>query len=201
MFLLSTGCHTGSFRNYSNAASEEYYDTTVAPPYVSKQDAAIQPDNCTRGTPTPVVKKSVYSNARFILKKDSLTGIETVSLKNNDRLTITNTGCEYYTLIFRFETSAFSQDSVSKAYWFKAGSMLMKSILKGLDAPINLKKGIDKLDHIIKKDSVTHYQNLSYEKEIDFGAGDIRSIIVVEPVQWLDNGISAVTISFSVGPL
>ncbi len=201
--LFSTGCGNGSFRNYSNASGEEYYDTTLPPPYTSRslQDSATHATDCVRGTPAPIVKKEAYPDARFTLKKDSLTGIETVALKNNDRLSITNTGCEYFTLIFRFETSRFSQDSTSKVYWYKAGSTLMKTILDDLNAPIDLKKGIVKLDHFIQSGNGNHYKNLSYGKELDFGADDMRSIVVMEPVQLLSNGITAVTVSFSVGPL
>ena len=81
--LFSTGCGNGSFRNYSNASGEEYYDTTLPPPYTSRslQDSATHAADCVRGTPAPIVKKETYPDAQFTLKKDSLTGIETVALK------------------------------------------------------------------------------------------------------------------------
>ncbi|WP_309731742.1 hypothetical protein, partial [Chamaesiphon sp. OTE_75_metabat_556] len=84
---------------------------------VENREVMIAQDTCVRSTPTPIVKKSVFPNTSFVLKKTNnrgliiSEGIETVKLNNGDRLTITNSGCEFLTLNFRFETNRRSKNS------------------------------------------------------------------------------------------
>ncbi|MBO9618977.1 MAG: hypothetical protein J7539_08080 [Niabella sp.] len=204
LLYLITGCGTGSFRNYSNSEEGESFDTTATPPYVgvkSPIDSMAPPLDCARGIPAPIVKKKVFPKTNFVLGKDKLSSVETVLFDNADKLTITNTGCDYFTLTFRFETSRFNRDSVSQKYWFNAGSMLMKGVLDGLDAPIDLTKGIRKLDDLIQQSTDSRHGRLGFGKEFDYGSEEMRSIVMLEPVQRIPTGAAVVTVSFSVGPL
>lgn len=157
--------------------------------------------DCTRGRPKPIIKKTIYPDTEFHLNEDSLTATEIVKMHNGDRLTITNAGCEYVTLKFRFETTRFAYDTTNHEFWFRAGSELMKETLAGLDAPIDLERGVGALDHFIEADKQNDFKNLSYNKDIDYGINEIRNIVNVESVEKLNDDKAAFTISFSVGPL
>lgn len=201
---ITTGCNTGSFRNYSNASGQESMDTAAIAPYTpvkNAQDTAPPAGDCVRGIPGPIVKKKVYPNTNFVLQQDHRSGTETVVFDNNDKLIITNTGCDYFSLKFHFETARFSCDSVSKKYWFKTGCTLMKDILKGLNAPIDLTKGIRKLDDLIRTTADNNYKRLAFGKEFDYGSENMRSIVMLDPVQKMRHNVAVVTISFSVRPL
>jgi hypothetical protein len=103
----------------------------------------IAQDTCVRSTPTPIVKKSVFPNTSFVLKKTNnrgliiSEGIETVKLNNGDRLTITNSGCEFLTLNFRFETNRRSKNSQDPKYLYQRSARLMRQIVGGLNSPID----------------------------------------------------------------
>lgn len=203
LFYLITGCGTGSFSNYSNSEEEASFDTTATLPYAavkSPPGTAVHASDCVRGIPAPIVRKKVFPKT-ILFTKDSLSGVETVLFDNSDKLTITNTGCAYCSLIFRFETSRFNRDSVSQKYWFKAGSMLMKEVLQGLNAPIDLAKGIHKLDDLIQHTADNKHGRLAFGKEFDYGSENMRSIVMLDPVERVQNGATIVTVSFSVGPL
>ncbi|MFM7855349.1 MAG: hypothetical protein ACKO96_26340, partial [Flammeovirgaceae bacterium] len=96
---------------------------------------------CIRGQAESVINKSVYPNATFKLNEDNRTGTETVRIKNGDKLTINNWGCEYYALTFRFETNRFSADTTDINYWTDKGFELMREIKSGLDAPLDIEGG------------------------------------------------------------
>lgn len=158
-------------------------------------------DNCVRGQAEPIIKKNYYPNTTFVLQADSLTAIETVTFDNGDKLTIKNWGCEYYMLTFRFETSRFQDDTSNIQYWYKKTVLLVSEIYKGLDAPIDIKKGIDKLINHIDLDMLNNYANLKFGKEIDFGGDEIRDFVTVEKVEKLTDKAFAITVSFATGPL
>jgi hypothetical protein len=67
-----------------------------------KKEETVDISNCVRGKAEPIFKKDKFPNSRFELNKDGLTGTEMTDLKDGDKLIITNGGCEYYVLAFRF---------------------------------------------------------------------------------------------------
>ncbi len=152
--------------------------------------------NCARGEAEPIIKKTVYPQTTFVLQSDSLTGIETVTFDNGDNLTIKNWCCEYYVLTFRFETSRFQQDTTNLDFWFKCAASLTREVLDGLEAPIDIPKGIDKIVALVDSKS-----SLKLREEIDFIAGDIRSFVSVDRVEKITDKKYAVEISFATGPL
>jgi hypothetical protein len=158
-------------------------------------------DDCIRGQAEPIIKKTVFPNTKFILQQDSLTAIETVIFDNGDKLTIRNWGCEYYMLTFRFETSRFEDDTSNIQYWYKKTVLLVSELYKGLDAPIDIKKGINNLINHIDLDMLNNYENLKFGQEIDFGGDEIRDFVTLEKVERLNDKKYAITISFSTGPL
>lgn len=157
----------------------------------------INKENCVRGEALPIVLKSVFPNTSFVSFNDSLSGQEIIKFDNGDRLIILNSGCEWYTLEFRFETSRFAEDPANVAFWYRKSEQLMRKILHGIDAPINLKEGLKTLNSAINQAAAP----LKYEEEYDFGGDEIRNIVYVDSAQKLSDHRYAVTISFSVGPL
>jgi hypothetical protein len=160
-----------------------------------------QNKGCVRGKAEPIIKKGVYHNTIFVLQRDSLTGIETVSFNNGDKLIIKNWGCEYYALTFRFETSRFQQETTNLYYWYKCADVLMNEMLNGLDAPIDIKNGLNKLMKRVDKDQPNKYKNLKLGEQIDFGGNDIRSFVSVDKIEKITDKIYAVEITFAIGPL
>jgi hypothetical protein len=69
-------------------------------PVCAQQLPSEQTFDCVRAIPTPIVKKSVFPNTRFVLKKLNENGlpipegIETIRLKNGDQLEIIQSGCQ-----------------------------------------------------------------------------------------------------------
>jgi hypothetical protein len=181
-----------------NSATDRQKKTSEKPlaDSVAMTEKQIVLTNCARGAAEPIIKKTVYPQTTFVLQPDSLTGIETVAFDNGDNLTIKNWGCEYYVLTFRFETSRLQQDTSNLDFWFKSAGTLMKEILGGLEAPIDIQKGIDKL--------VTHVDNeqtLKLGERIDFGGDDIRSFVSVDRIEKLKDKKYVVEISYATGPL
>jgi hypothetical protein len=165
---------------------------------------------CVRSIPTPIVKKAVFPDTSFALKNIDYVGVvvplglETVQLKNGDKVTITNSGCENFTLSFQFETSRFTGQLQDTKYWFARSVELMQQIEPGLDTSIaigaskaiDLKQGIA----ILEKYMMTT-ANPAIGQEINYGDRDIRSIVQLADVKQLGNQSFAVKVIFSIGPL
>jgi Fe-S cluster assembly iron-binding protein IscA len=171
---------------------------TLAQAATSKSPAA----QCVRSIPQPIVKKSVFPNANFTLKDIDYVGVivplglETVELSNGDKVAITNSGCENFTLSFQFETSRFTGQVQDTKYWFARSVELMKQLEPGLETSINLKQGINVLDKYTRDTA-----NPAIGHEIDYGDQEIRSIVQLADVKELGNQSFAVKVIFSIGPL
>lgn len=161
----------------------------------------IQNKNCVRGKAKPIIDKTVYPKTAFVLQPDSLSGIETVTFDNGDKLIIKNWGCDYYVLTFRFETSRFQRDTTDLKYWFKTATGLVTEILDGVDAPIDIKKGITQLTNRIDRDQSANFKSLKLRDEIDFGGNEIRDFVSVDRIEKLTDKKYAVEISFATGSL
>jgi hypothetical protein len=161
-----------------------------------------QPVQCVRSIPQPIIKKSVFPNANFALKNIDYVGVvvplglETVELSNGDKVAITNSGCENFTLSFQFETSRFTGQVQDTKYWFARSVELMQLIEPGLETSLNLKQGINMLE---KYTSTT--DNPLVGHEIDYGSPEIRSIVQLADVKQLGNQNFTVKVIFSTGPL
>ena len=151
---------------------------------------------CVRGTAEPVINKKIYPNSIFTLQADSLTGIEIVEFDNGDRLTIENTGCEYFTLNFRFESSRFVADTTNTKYWADKALKFIKETEYGIDAPVELKKGIEAFEKYVSKTKIPKLRD-----EIDYGLKDIRSFVYLNRIQKIADNKFSVELTFSVGPL
>jgi hypothetical protein len=164
----------------------------------ARSSAQNQAINCTRGQAEPIVKKSVFPNTDFQLQADNRTAIEAVDLKNGDKLIIRNWGCEYYCLTFNFETSRFQKDTANLGFWFKASSKLMTEVLKGIDAPADLKRGIAALNDYIGNDKPNNYRNLEKGHRIYFGLREPREFVTVDGIQKLSEKKFSVKLTFTV---
>jgi len=157
--------------------------------------------NCTRGKAEPIINKIVYPKTTFVLQPDSISGIETVTFDNGDKLTIKNWGCEYYVLTFRFETSRFQRDTTDLKYWFNTATGLVTEIYNGVESPIDIKKGITQLKNHIDSDQPNNCKNLKLGDEIDFGESEIRDFVSVDRIEKLTDKKYAIEVSFATGPL
>ncbi len=152
--------------------------------------------DCTRSTPAPVVKKSVFLRTTFNLSRDKRTGTETVKFDNGDKLTITNGGCEYYYLGFRFETDRFSARPTDTKYWYHRAAELIKQTEKGIDAPVRLNDAAKALEKYVKKT-----RKPKFGEEIDYGDSEIRTFVTVNKIKKLAKGKFLLEVAFAVGPL
>jgi hypothetical protein len=164
--------------------------------------AETTPYNCVRATPEPIVKKSVFPNTKFVLKKIDrygqaiLNGLETVIFKNGDRLDITNSGCEMFTLNFRFETSQIDGKMKDNKYLYNRSAWLMSQILPGIKPSLDLTGGIAALKKYAAKQT-----SPEIGKEIDYGNPEIRSVVRLSQIKQLPNKKVMVEILFYYGPL
>jgi hypothetical protein len=178
--------------------------TLVKPlsPAFAQQLDGEQAFDCARPIPTPLVKKSVFPNTRFVLnklKQNGLAipeGIETIRLKNGDQLEITQSGCEFVSINFRFQTSSLSGKRTDAKYLYQQSARLMRQILPGVRSPIFLQRGILALEK-----AATQKIPPAIDKELDYGNPDIRSVVKLATVQQLTNKKRVVEILFYYGPL
>lgn len=178
--------------------------TLVEPlsPAFAQQLAGEQAFDCVRPIPTPLVKKSVFPNTRFVLNKLNQNGlaiaegIETIRLNNGDQLEITQSGCEFVTIKFRFQTSLISGKRKDAQYLYKQSARLMRQISPGIRSPIDLQRGILALEK-----AATQKIPPAIDMELDYGNPDIRSVVKLMTVKRLANKKRVVEILFYYGPL
>jgi hypothetical protein len=164
--------------------------------------ALAQEDTCARPKPIPIVKKNVFAHSNFVLKKfDNIgkyiyTGIETVKLNHGDILTITNSGCEFITLKFRFETNRLTGKVNNPKYLYARSVYFMKQIVNGLNSPLNLQTGI-----VALKNYGTRNCQPKLDTEIEYGGKELRSVVSLGEIATAANGRKIVEITFYYGPL
>lgn len=158
-------------------------------------------DDCPRGASEPVIKKNVFPDTHFALQADHKTGIETLVLKNGDKLTIKQSGCEYYILNFRFETSRFAADTADVAYWGDKALLLMRQVIHGLNSPLEINEALNKLSARLEKDKSGSGNKLALKEEIDFGGSDPRQYFTIDRITKLENHRYALMLSLSYGPI
>lgn len=200
LLTIFLGCNQAKSQKSANKSSVQKDTTTEITSNSIDSDSNTQIE-CVRQGATPIIKKDIFPNSDFKLQSDKITGIETVDFTNGDKLIIKNWGCEYYCLTFRFETSRFQKDTTNLPFWFKKSVLLMSEIFKGLDSPIDIKKGTVSLVNYIDEDQLNNYENLKLGDEIDFGGKDIRNYVSLDKIQKIDNNKYAIEISFVMGPL
>jgi hypothetical protein len=190
-----------------NSNTDKKENTEIVKTQIAEQDNRIEPEpkekepnqdfDCVRGQAEPIVIKDIYPNTTFTLQPDSLTAIETIELDNSEKVIIKNWGCEYYVLSFQFETSKYNTDTTAMKYWYVNSYKLMDEIKEGIDAPIDIEKGLQAFnDHISR-----NVFDLELETEIDYGENEIRNFVSLDNISKIENNRFAVTISFAVGPL
>lgn len=190
-----------------NSNTDKKENTEIVKTQIAEQENRIEPEpeekepnqdfDCVRGQAEPIVIKDIYPNTTFTLQPDSLTAIETIELDNGEKVIIKNWGCEYYVLSFQFETSKYNADTTAMKYWYVNVYKLMDEIKEGIDAPIDIEKGLKAFnDHISK-----NVFDLELETEIDYGENEIRNFVSLDNISKIDNNRFAVTISFAIGPL
>lgn len=190
-----------------NSNTDKKENTEIVKTQIAEQDNRIEPEpeekelnqdfDCVRGQAEPIVIKERYPSTTFTLQPDSLTAIETIELDNGEKVIIKNWGCEYYFLSFQFETSKYNADTTAMKYWYVNSYKLMDEIKEGIDAPIDIEKGLQAFNGHISRNVF----DLELETEIDYGENEIRNFVSLDNISKIENNRFAVTISFAVGPL
>jgi hypothetical protein len=202
--ILIIALSLGQFACNTFGRQESKAEKTIEVDSVKQKDAHAEirlvkdrREDCIRGQAGPIIKKTIFPNTKFILQPDSLIAIETIDFDNGDKLIINNWGCEYYVLTFRFETSRFKADTTAMKYWYVAAYKMMVEVKEGIDAPIQIDKGLKALNSHISKKAF----DLKLRTEIDFGGDEIRDFVTVERIEKLTDTKFALTLSFATGPL
>lgn len=178
------------------------FEVIALAPGQALESPAPKPVACVRSIPEPIVKKNVFPNTHFALKDIDYVGVvvplglETMQLSNGDKVIITNSGCENFTLSFQFETSRFTGKVQDTKYWLARSVELMKLIEPGLKTSLNLKQGINMLEQYTKT-----VANPMIGQEIDYGDQEIRSVVQLADVKQLGNQNFTMKVIFSTGPL
>ncbi|MBS7564878.1 hypothetical protein KHS38_10720 [Mucilaginibacter sp. Bleaf8] len=160
-------------------------------------------DECPKGVAEPVLSKKLFPDAVFKLDTDRRSGIETVQMSNGDKLTVQGSGCEYYMLTFRFETSRFSADTTNLPYWFDKAAVLMRELddKKAIDCPLEIGTGIHALISKVQKSGSSKENGLQLEDEIVYIGPDPRQFVSVNRIQRLSEQRYAVEVMFGYGPI
>lgn len=168
----------------------------------------VSAEDCPRGAATPIVKRSVYPRSTFRLDRNGRTAVETVNLGRGDRLTIKHWGCEYYALTFRFVSSRFRRTPEDIDFWYRSAIGRLNRIYKGLNAPVDVKKGVDTLNGHVGPRQAGRSCPLELGDKLMFGGDesdpngdDIPQVVSVDKVQKLKGNRYAVEITFTAGPL
>jgi hypothetical protein len=196
IIVVFFACHSKTINQEKNKALQNLNSNSV-----DKDSIKDLRNECVRGQAEPIFKNQIKFKTTFLLLPDSLHAIETAYFKNGDKLIISNEGCEYYTLIFRFETNRFLADTANSLYWYNKVIILLTEISNGIDAPLDIKNGLDKLNSFVKSNKETNYINLKYEAKIEYGDSEIGDMVSLNSVKKITENKIAITISFSKGPL
>ncbi|RYE23630.1 MAG: hypothetical protein EOP42_23085 [Sphingobacteriaceae bacterium] len=179
---------------------ESVKEASAANPGDSTVADTLNPADCPRAAATPVAKKSIFPDARFALQPDHHTGIETFTLPKGDKITIKQSGCEYYVLNFRMETSRFAADTTDLLYWGDATIQLMREVNKGISTPLEISKGLSKLAARLQAGKNSK-NRLKPDEEIDFGGTDPREYLTVNRISQLADQRFLLEITFNYGPI
>lgn len=155
-------------------------------------------NDCMRGQPEPVIKKSVFPNATFTPQPIGHVAEERATLPNGDILIIRHAGCEYLVLTFRFETSRFRADTTNTMYWLPIVEIMMQEIIPGIDAPIDIPKAVKFIPlHLALLDSRPY----ELGEEMVVNNDIIREFVTLDRIQQVDDNRFAVELSFTRGAL
>jgi hypothetical protein len=196
LLFLAAGCQ--SRNDETQSADVAAYDSIESVTDSSAQATgdAVEFVDCVRGPAERVVKATVEPQPQFELDRIKNIGTETLQFQNGDRLIITNGGCEYFVLTFRFETSRFSADTADMLYWLDKSAVLMREITEAIDAPLDLNDGVAAIARV--KGPATKYD---LHQEIVYADGEIRQFVALNRVQQLTPTRYAVEVMYALGPL
>jgi hypothetical protein len=155
---------------------------------------------CTRSIPSPVLDSSHFRDWSFKLNKildgNVLEGTESAQLKSGTHLKITNSGCEYYTLIFEFTTFDHKEKITNLSYWAKKTVELLHEIKAHCDASIDWK--------ILEKELLSYYEensNSELNHELIINDSEIGTSAYLEKLEQLDKQSVKISLCYTVGPL
>lgn len=170
--------------------------------------SSAQMSICTRGIAVPVLKRSVFPNVKAKMSADERTSVETARTGRGDLLTVRNWGCEYYVLTFRFETSRYRHDLGDLRYWFRQAANEMAFILPGVEAPIDIKKGIAKLRAYTNSSGKGDLRRIKLGRTLMFGGDerdpngdDIPQTVSIDSLRMLKKNRYVFEVTFAAGPL
>jgi hypothetical protein len=197
--FFSSGCErqSASIKLQSPTATP----ITKADPTNSDSKNQSQDFECVRAKPEPIINNAIFAETTFKLEKNiefphQEIGFEAVLFKNGDTLVVEHSGCENYTLVFRFETERFSNNTEDSAAWYKNAISLMEQTIKGIREPNLMIRGTKALKSHLKKTKTP-----KFDESIDFGGDEIRSSVSVKTVEKKSENKYEVQVSFGIGPL
>lgn len=151
--------------------------------------------DCIRGEPEPSLDSIIYPTRQFrILNKTS--AIETVDLKNGDKIIIRHWGCEYFVQTYRFETTRFQADTADILFWYKKTVKLLREIEQANQSPIDIKAGLNAMINYIDT-----YTEKHLGEEIDFVDSIIRQFVTLDRIEQLDINRFGIEVTYAIGPL
>ncbi|MEJ1238661.1 hypothetical protein WBG78_11055 [Chryseolinea sp. T2] len=196
VFLLVAACQSRNEETQSDVSAA--YDTIEALVDTVSQPSGdgIEIVECPRGTPERIVKASIEPQPTFELDKSKNVASETLQFQNGDKLVVTNGGCEYFVVTFRFETNRFKADTADMMYWLDKSAVLVSEVSDAIDAPLDFNDGVA----MIKK---VNGPEVKYEpgQEIVYSDGEIRQFATLDRVQKLSDSRYAVEVTFALGPI
>src|SRR3954468_17878599 len=173
-------CNT-SEKSAEKVVTEIQLADTASVAITDKTIIAESGSNCVRDVPVAIVKINAFPKMSFELQPNKQVGIETIDLENGDKVIIKNWGCNYYALTFRFETSRFQSEPTNIPFWYKRTVTLLNELTSKIEAPapIDIERGTDRLMNKIEEEVPNGYQNLAFNKELDFANG-LRSFVCID---------------------
>lgn len=192
--------HSDARINSTSETPQPTVDNSANTKTIVADDDQNSPE-CVRSKPEPIINKEVFPRTAFRLEKNKkypfeYLGYETVEFENGDRLLIENTGCENYTLVFRFETSRFSGKTNDAKFWYEKSAELIGQVIDGIREPNTINDQVKALNSYIEKDDP-----LKFNEEIEVAGEGIKENVRLGKIKKLKNKKVEIVLSFNTGPL
>ncbi|RTQ47858.1 hypothetical protein EJV47_18235 [Hymenobacter gummosus] len=154
-----------------------------------------QDDGCVRGLPEPVLNKAVFPTATFQLNKARREGLETARLGGGTRLSLRNSGCEYYTLTFRFEGQLGTTPTDTRG-WYRQAAALLRQTAPGLQASVHPLQAATALTRAAAARAAP-----ALNQELYYGGNDVREYVTLDQARRVGSNGYFLELTVALGPL
>lgn len=147
-------------------------------------------NGCVRSLPEPTLSSRFFPGRTFVLDQESGKGIENVTVNKGLKLTVVNSGCEYFVLEYHFKFQGKMPQGDVK-FWYEKAVDSIDAIVDANTSPANLKKARDAIRKYLNS------ENPKFGEEIEMSKNVMREFIVVNtPVQ--DGGEAVLKVDFNI---